>query len=73
MAAMELLATVSVATGRRLGEIGFLLGAIGAVLLVVEARTSGSGAARRPSMPMTAGSVLIAVAFLLGIAAFHWG
>jgi hypothetical protein len=70
---MEILAAVSVATGRRLGEIGFLLGAIGAVLLVVEAMSSASGTARRPSMPMTLGSVLIAVAFLLGIAAFHWG
>ncbi|HXQ58713.1 MAG TPA: hypothetical protein VN799_01400 [Acidimicrobiales bacterium] len=66
---MELLALAS-ATARRLGEIGFLVGALGALLLAFGATRSDSGGIGQ--MARLIGPALIAVGFVLGIVYIHW-
>jgi hypothetical protein len=66
---MELLA-VSLSTARKFGEIGFLIGALGAVLLVIENALAGSQSG--PKLARTIGFILIAVGFVLGILYVHW-
>ncbi len=63
---------VSVSAARRLGEIGFLVGALGALLLVLEAARPGSPETQR-RMARLIGALLIAVGFALGILYVHWG
>jgi hypothetical protein len=67
---MHILA-VSISTGRKLGEIGFLLGALGALSLFA----GGTGPdSRRPlKLAGRIGALLIAAGFVLGIAYVHWG
>jgi hypothetical protein len=62
---------IAVHTARRLGEIGFLVGAIGGLLLLVEGMTS-AGSGRSNPMRALAG-LLMAAGFVLGIAYVHWG
>jgi hypothetical protein len=70
---MGLIAALAAGTARRIGEIGFIVGAVGGVLLVLAAaRTSGRGAAASRALTMLAG-VCIAIGFVLGIIALHWG
>jgi hypothetical protein len=66
---MELLA-VTVSAARKFGEIGFLIGALGAVLLVVENAMAGSQSGQK--LARTIGFVLMAVGFILGILYVHW-
>lgn len=65
---MELLA-LTASAARRFGEIGFLIGALGAFLLA-------AGAARADvqwrNLAMLVGPLLIGVGFVLGIVYVHW-
>jgi hypothetical protein len=61
---------VTVSAARKTGEIGFLIGALGALLLVAGGTRSGSGGMGR-SLRL-AGSLMIAVGFALGIVYIHW-
>jgi hypothetical protein len=67
---MEILA-VSISTARKFGEIGFLLGALGALLLAAEAIRPFSQDAVK--VARLVGLLLIAVGFVLGILYIHWG
>ena len=70
---MGLIAALAAGTARRIGEIGFIVGAVGGVLLLLGAvRGNGASAAATRTLTMLAG-VCIAVGFVLGIVAFHWG
>ena len=62
---------LAVHTARRIGEIGFLIGAIGGLLMLVEGMTSG-GAGRAKPLQALAG-LLMTVGFVLGIVYVHWG
>jgi uncharacterized YccA/Bax inhibitor family protein len=66
---MTLLAfTIKAHTGIRLAELGFLVGAIGGVLLMLGGMTSFG---RRAGI--TFGGLSLAVGFVLLIVATHWG
>ena len=68
------LVALAAGTARRLGEIGFIVGAIGGIFFIAGAAAlanSARGSTARTFF-MLAG-LCIAVAFVLGIAAFHWG
>jgi hypothetical protein len=69
MGLMEIIA-VSIRTARRFGEIGFLIGALGALLLVAHAVLSDSQAIAK--LARIGGPLLIAVGFVLGILYVHW-
>lgn len=61
-------------TARRLGEIGFIVGAIGGLLFIAGAAfraNRAQGSASRTAF-MGAG-VCITIGFVLGIVALHWG
>jgi len=65
-------------TAIRFGEVGFALGALGALLMAAAAMMRSSagadaGSARRATPAMVAGAVLVAVAFVAGIVFMHWG
>ena len=69
---MGLLA-LAATSARRIGEIGFIVGAIGGVLLALGAAGgNGRGASTARTLLVLAG-VCIAVGFVLGIVTFHWG
>ena len=66
---MTLLAiNIKAHTGMRLAEVGFLLGAIGGVLLMLGSMTS---LGRRAGQ--TFGGLALATGFVLLIVATHWG
>lgn len=66
---MTLLAfTIKAHTGIRLAELGFLVGAIGGVLLMLGGMTSFG---RRAGIAF--GGLALTVAFVLLIVATHWG
>jgi len=67
---MEVLA-MSVSAARRFGEIGFLIGALGALLLVLEDARPGSPETHRRLIRLL-GALLIAAGFVLGILYIHW-
>jgi hypothetical protein len=67
---MGLFISLAATTARRIGEIGFILGAIGALLLVLGAGASSRSGGGRASL-MLAG-LCIAVGFVLGIVYMHW-
>jgi hypothetical protein len=68
---MELVA-LAVHTARRIGEVGFAIGALGALIITLGAWTGAAGRTR--GNPATAGGAfLVAVGFVLGIVALHWG
>ena len=58
-------------TARRIGEIGFIIGAIGGLLVMVGAATGSRSGGGRSAM-MLAG-LCLAVGFALGIVFLHWG
>jgi hypothetical protein len=58
-------------TARRIGEIGFIVGAIGGLLVMVGAASGSRSGSGRASL-MLAG-LCIAVGFVLGIIFLHWG
>ena len=61
-------------TARRLGEIGFIIGAIGGLLFIAGAAFRANSARERTSRNvLMAAGICITVGFVLGIAAFHWG
>lgn len=62
---------LAVHTAKRLGEIGFLIGAIGALLLLVDGVGSGSTSRTTPFRGLA--GLLMAAGFVLGIAFIHWG
>ena len=62
---------LAVHTAKRLGEIGYLIGAIGGLLLLAEGATSAR-AGRGSPLRIMAG-LLIAIGFVLGIVFIHWG
>jgi hypothetical protein len=70
---MGLLA-LSASAARRFGEIGFIVGAIGGILFIAGAAALANSARASTARTffMLAG-VCIAVGFVLGIVAFHWG
>ena len=61
---------MTAAAARKTGEIGFLVGALGALLISAGGTRSGSGGTGR-SLRL-AGSLMIAVGFALGIVYIHW-
>lgn len=65
---MSILA-VSISTARHLGEIGFIIGAVGALLLAVESARPDSQSGR--NMIRLIGSLLIAIGFVLAIFYVH--
>ncbi len=69
---MELIATISIGAARRIGEIGFLIGAIGGLLLLLGSVRGHAANADARAIAIAAG-LCIAVGFALGIVAFHWG
>jgi hypothetical protein len=68
MELLGLLATLSTATTRRIFEVGFLIGAIGALLLALGhlPRPQGAGLS-------VAGGLLLALGLGLAIIAMHFG
>lgn len=68
---MGLIASLSISGARRIGEIGFVIGAIGALLLVLAAARGTPPAANARSLTMLAG-LCMAVGFVLGIVYMHW-
>jgi hypothetical protein len=67
---MDILA-MTAAAARRFGEIGFAVGALGALLCLVSAIPRGSS--KHPARAFAVlGFFLIAVAFVLGILYVHW-
>lgn len=68
MSLLGLLATLSTATTRRVFEVGFLIGAIGALLLALGHLPRSRGAA----VPV-AGGLLLALGLGLAIIAMHFG
>ncbi len=69
---MELIATLSVSAARKFGEIGFIIGAIGGILVILGAARADVRRADVRGIVMLAGAC-VTVAFALGIVAFHWG
>jgi hypothetical protein len=70
---MGQMVALAAGTARRIGEIGFIVGAVGGLLLgLAAARRNGAGAEASPALTIL-GGVCIAIGFVLGIAAFHWG
>lgn len=68
------LVAIATATARRLGEIGFVVGAIGGLLFMAGAAFRANSARESTGRAFFMGAGLfIAIAFVLGIAAFHWG
>ena len=68
------LVALAAGTARRVGEIGFIIGAIGGLLFIAgaafRANSAREGTSRKVLM---AAGICITVGFVLGIAAFHWG
>ena len=60
---------LATAASRHLGELGFALGAVGALVLVAEAATPEAPSWAR--MGRAVGAVLIALGFVLGIIYIH--
>lgn len=60
---------LAVHTARRLGEIGFLAGALGGLSLIAEGVFAG---ASWRSQARLLGALLITIAFGLGIVSLHW-
>lgn len=58
-------------TAKRLGEIGFLIGAVGALLLALDAMMPAQAGGAKPTRAL--GALLIAAGFVLAIAYIHWG
>lgn len=71
---MGLIAALAAGTARRIGEVGFIVGALGALLLALGAarETGGGAAAVTRNLTIVAG-VCIAIGFVLGIVVLHWG
>ncbi|GEM_PF-6934975 len=67
---MGLIIALTTVTARRIGEIGFVVGAIGGLLLMLGAGTASRSGGGRASL-MLAG-LCIAVGFVLGIVYMHW-
>lgn len=61
-------------TARRIGELGFIVGAIGGVLFIAAAAVRANRARGNPGRGiLMAAGVCITVGFVLGIVALHWG
>ncbi len=61
-------------TARRIGEIGFIIGAIGGLLFIAGAAFRANSARESTSRNvLMAAGICITTGFILGIAAFHWG
>ncbi len=61
-------------TARRIGEIGFIIGAIGGLLFIAGAAFRANSARESTSRTVVmAAGVCLTVGFVLRIAAFHWG
>jgi hypothetical protein len=67
---MGLFISLAATTARRIGEIGFIVGAMGGLLLLLGAGAGSTSGGARPSL-MLAG-LCIAVGFALGIVYMHW-
>jgi hypothetical protein len=61
---------VTTSAARRIGEIGFVVGAVGALVLFLEAALGPGGSLTR--LLRALGPLLLAVAFVLGIIYIHW-
>jgi ABC-type proline/glycine betaine transport system permease subunit len=68
------LIALAAGTARRVGEIGFIIGAIGGLLFIAGAALRANSAREGTSQKvLMAAGVCITVGFVLGIVAFHWG
>jgi hypothetical protein len=69
---MGLLALTS-QTARRIGEVGFIIGAIGGLLFIAGAALLANDADERTTRNVFMGSgICIAVGFIAGIITLHW-
>jgi hypothetical protein len=67
---MEVLA-LALRTARRIGEVGFVVGAVGGLLLALGAAAGRGSRGGRASLVVA--GLCIAVGFVLGIVYLHWG
>ncbi len=66
---MGLLA-LAASTARRIGEVGFIIGAIGGLLIMLAAAAGRGSRGGRASS--TLAGLCIAVGFVLGVVYMHW-
>jgi hypothetical protein len=67
------LVALAAGTARRIGEIGFIVGAIGGLLFMAGAAFRANNARESTSRTFfMAAGLFVAIAFILGIVAFHW-
>ena len=69
---MQLIASLSASAARRIGELGFIVGAIGGLVLVLGALRAGQTSASGARALLSIAGLCITVGFVLGIVALHW-
>jgi len=69
---MQVLA-MAIHTAKRFGEIGFVIGAIGALMMAAGSMPRGRSAGVGGAPIVAIGAVLVAAGFVLGIVSLHWG
>ncbi|HZT64536.1 MAG TPA: hypothetical protein VFA11_01985 [Acidimicrobiales bacterium] len=71
-----LIIAIATSTARRIGEIGFAIGALGALLIAFGAFTQAgadpNAAAAGRRMSETVGGLMLGVCFVLQIVSLHW-
>jgi hypothetical protein len=69
---MDVIIALSASSARRIGEIGFIIGAVGGVLVMLAALRGSGGSSRGANPAMLLAGLCIAVGFVLGIVYIHW-